>query len=88
MNHIYVPNFITYKLTTVGGGSGRPTPAATGASGNTNPIFLADLVDMGFPKEKCEKALQATGNTSIEAAMDWYVYLLPFIYNIYSILLL
>lgn len=29
------------------------------------------LVDMGFPKEKAERALQVTNNKGVEAAMEW-----------------
>ncbi|KAK2762831.1 hypothetical protein FQN54_001006 [Arachnomyces sp. PD_36] len=32
---------------------------------------LSQLVSMGFPQVRCEKALQATGNSNPEAAMEW-----------------
>ncbi|XP_055546267.1 UBX domain-containing protein 1 [Wyeomyia smithii] len=32
---------------------------------------IQTLVDMGFPKDKAERALQVTGNKGVEAAMEW-----------------
>lgn len=32
---------------------------------------IQTLVDMGFPKEKAERALQVTGSKGVEAAMEW-----------------
>jgi ubiquitin carboxyl-terminal hydrolase 5/13 len=32
---------------------------------------LEQLLSMGFPQVRCEKALQATGNADIESAMNW-----------------
>lgn len=32
---------------------------------------IQTLVDMGFPKEKAERALQVTNNKGVEAAMEW-----------------
>jgi ubiquitin carboxyl-terminal hydrolase 5/13 len=43
----------------------------------TSPKFLVDpqametLLGMGFPQNRCEKALRATGNTDPNAAMEW-----------------
>ncbi|KAM6495283.1 hypothetical protein JOM56_009906 [Amanita muscaria] len=36
-----------------------------------NEALLADMEGMGFPRVRCEKALRATGNTGLEAAMEW-----------------
>jgi ubiquitin carboxyl-terminal hydrolase 5/13 len=44
---------------------------------NTKPSFIADrealqtLEQMGFPFNRCEKALHATGNSDANAAMEW-----------------
>lgn len=50
-----------------------PEEALTG----TEPSFIANqdavqtLQQMGFPLNRCEKALHATGNSDANAAMDW-----------------
>jgi ubiquitin carboxyl-terminal hydrolase 5/13 len=36
-----------------------------------NPEALRSLMQMGFPQNRCEKALHATGNSDADAAMDW-----------------
>ncbi|KAJ5101466.1 hypothetical protein NUU61_003688 [Penicillium alfredii] len=36
-----------------------------------NPGVLDQLLSMGFPAVRCEKALHATGNSDPEAAMNW-----------------
>lgn len=36
-----------------------------------NPGVLDQLLSMGFPAPRCEKALYATGNSDPEAAMNW-----------------
>ncbi|KAJ2893568.1 hypothetical protein MKZ38_008440 [Zalerion maritima] len=36
-----------------------------------NAEALAQLEAMGFPKSRCERALHATGNSSVDAAMEW-----------------
>ncbi|RMZ92386.1 hypothetical protein DV736_g394, partial [Chaetothyriales sp. CBS 134916] len=36
-----------------------------------NPAAHAQLQEMGFPAERCEKALRLTGNSDVEAAMQW-----------------
>ncbi|KAI9034819.1 ubiquitin-specific protease UBP14 [Aspergillus affinis] len=36
-----------------------------------NEIALDQLLSMGFPKARCEKALYMTGNTDAEAGMNW-----------------
>lgn len=36
-----------------------------------NETALSQLVGMGFPRGRCEKALHATGNTDSETAMSW-----------------
>jgi ubiquitin carboxyl-terminal hydrolase 5/13 len=44
---------------------------------DTKPIFIANqeavqtLEQMGFPLNRCEKALHATGNSDANAAMEW-----------------
>ncbi|KAK1148282.1 ubiquitin C-terminal hydrolase Ubp14 [Aspergillus melleus] len=43
----------------------------TAASFTPNEIALDQLLSMGFPKARCEKALYVTGNTDAEAAMNW-----------------
>lgn len=41
------------------------------SSSDVNEIFLVQLMEMGFSKEKCEQALKATGNSSVQVALDW-----------------
>ncbi|KAM0279214.1 hypothetical protein ACHAQH_004759 [Verticillium albo-atrum] len=36
-----------------------------------NAEAVAQLEAMGFPRNRCEKALHATGNTGADAAMEW-----------------
>jgi ubiquitin carboxyl-terminal hydrolase 5/13 len=36
-----------------------------------DPVALDQLLSMGFPRVRCEKALQATGNSDAESAMNW-----------------
>ncbi|OQD79523.1 hypothetical protein PENANT_c049G06754 [Penicillium antarcticum] len=36
-----------------------------------NPQLLDQLLSMGFPAVRCQKALHATGNSDPEAAMNW-----------------
>jgi uncharacterized UBP type Zn finger protein len=38
---------------------------------HVNEILLQQLVDMGFSTEGCKRALINTGNSDIEAAMNW-----------------
>ncbi|KAK9554067.1 ubiquitin C-terminal hydrolase Ubp14 [Aspergillus fumigatus] len=44
-------------------------PSVSGFSPDQN--ILNQLLAMGFPKIRCEKALHATGNSDTEAAMNW-----------------
>jgi len=49
---------------------------AAGGSGGDSPFVpdegaLGTLMEMGFPRIRCEKALHATGNFEIEAASAW-----------------
>ncbi|OKO95844.1 Ubiquitin carboxyl-terminal hydrolase 14 [Penicillium subrubescens] len=41
------------------------------ATFSPNPEVLDQLLGMGFPAPRCEKALHATGNSDPEAAMNW-----------------
>ena len=41
------------------------------ASFTPNGGAISQLEAMGFPRTRCEKALQATGNEDAEAAMEW-----------------
>ncbi|KAJ5668806.1 hypothetical protein N7462_009876 [Penicillium macrosclerotiorum] len=41
------------------------------ASFVADPAALDQLLSMGFPAPRCEKALHATGNCDAEAAMNW-----------------
>ncbi|RMZ75625.1 hypothetical protein DV738_g5367, partial [Chaetothyriales sp. CBS 135597] len=36
-----------------------------------NPAAHAQLQEMGFPADRCAKALRLTGNSDVEAAMQW-----------------
>lgn len=36
-----------------------------------NMDLLSELLGMGFPQVRCEKALYSTGNADLEAAMNW-----------------
>jgi ubiquitin carboxyl-terminal hydrolase 5/13 len=44
-------------------------PSDSGFSPDQN--ILNQLLAMGFPRIRCEKALHATGNSDTEAAMNW-----------------
>lgn len=50
-----------------------PEEADASASGGfvPNEVALEMLMGMGFPRVRCEKALQATGNADPEAATGW-----------------
>lgn len=52
-----------------------PEDAQVGAGASAhfvpNDAALGQLESMGFPRNRCEKALHATGNTDPEAAMTW-----------------
>ncbi|KAL2441211.1 Ubiquitin carboxyl-terminal hydrolase 14 [Exophiala dermatitidis] len=54
-----------------------PEDADVAGSGSASAAFvpneaaLGQLESMGFPRTRCEKALQATGNADAEAAMNW-----------------
>jgi len=56
--------------------SSSGTQANSGVSGSgsgVNEVLLNQLVDMGFSKEQAERGLRATGDSSVEAAMDWCI---------------
>ena len=36
-----------------------------------DPILLASLLEMGLPETRAKKALSATNNSSVEAALTW-----------------
>ena len=38
---------------------------------HVNEVLLQQLVDMGFSREGCKRALINTGNGDVEAAMNW-----------------
>ncbi|KAL1979673.1 hypothetical protein VTN96DRAFT_5385 [Rasamsonia emersonii] len=46
-------------------------PEQKGAGFTANQAALDQLLSMGFPQVRCEKALQATGNSDVESAMNW-----------------
>ena len=48
-----------------------PEEVKEGAKFVPNPEVLDQLLAMGFPAPRCEKALHATGNSDPEAAMNW-----------------
>lgn len=48
-----------------------PEPEESGPTFTPNPVALDQLVSMGFPSVRCEKALYVTGNSDPEAAMNW-----------------
>ncbi|KAK0945171.1 ubiquitin C-terminal hydrolase Ubp14 [Friedmanniomyces endolithicus] len=51
----------------------EPTTGSGSGDGGfvVNETALEQLMGMGFPKPRCEKALHATGNTDAEAATAW-----------------
>jgi ubiquitin carboxyl-terminal hydrolase 5/13 len=51
----------------------EPTAQSCASESNVhvNELFLQQLVDMGFSREGCKRALINTGNNNIEAAMNW-----------------
>lgn len=48
-----------------------PEEVAEAATFTANPAAMDQLLSMGFPQPRCEKALHATGNSDPEAAMNW-----------------
>ena len=55
-----------------GASGNRAAPAAgTQASFVPNPIALSQLESMGFPYNRCARALHVTGNADAETAMTW-----------------
>lgn len=48
-----------------------PETEDSGPTFTPNPVALDQLVSMGFPNVRCEKALYVTGNSDPEAAMNW-----------------
>ena len=46
-------------------------PSAAPAAFSPNQVALNDLLSMGFPQIRCEKALHATGNTDSATASEW-----------------
>lgn len=46
-------------------------PVAKGEEMPVDEASLAQLMSMGFPKAKCVKALNATGNSGPDMAMNW-----------------
>lgn len=48
-----------------------PEEGTTGNEFEPNVDYLSQLLAMGFPEVRCEKALYLTGNSDLEAAMNW-----------------
>ncbi|KAL2844294.1 hypothetical protein BJY01DRAFT_215023 [Aspergillus pseudoustus] len=48
-----------------------PEDEASDAGFQVNTDLLSQLLGMGFPEIRCEKALYLTGNSDMEAAMNW-----------------
>ena len=48
-----------------------PEDIAASPGFTANEIALEQLEAMGFPRNRCEKALHATGNTDADSAMNW-----------------
>ncbi|KAK7992937.1 Ubiquitinyl hydrolase 1 [Apiospora saccharicola] len=46
-------------------------PAVAAPAFAPNEAALEQLMSMGFPKNRCEKALHATGNADANTAMEW-----------------
>jgi uncharacterized UBP type Zn finger protein len=51
----------------------EPTAKSPSSESNVhvNEVLLQQLVDMGFSVEGCKRALINTGNSDVEAAMNW-----------------
>ncbi|KAL2833215.1 hypothetical protein BDW59DRAFT_138286 [Aspergillus cavernicola] len=48
-----------------------PEDESSSGGFQVNADLLGQLVGMGFPEVRCEKALYCTGNSDLEAAMNW-----------------
>ncbi|KAL3457750.1 hypothetical protein BJX64DRAFT_280428 [Aspergillus heterothallicus] len=48
-----------------------PEDEVSGGDFQANTDLLGQLLGMGFPEVRCEKALYLTGNSDVEAAMNW-----------------
>ena len=48
-----------------------PEDATAATAFAPNIVALGQLEAMGFPRARCEKALYATGNSDVDAAMNW-----------------
>lgn len=47
--------------------------SSTAAKAEVNPIFVTNLMEMGFTRSQATKGLDNTGGKSIESAMDWCI---------------
>lgn len=50
----------------------KPKPKKKSKEDEVNPIFLKELLEMGFPKVRVVKALLVPTNNSVQDAIDWY----------------
>ncbi|KYR00585.1 ZZ-type zinc finger-containing protein [Tieghemostelium lacteum] len=54
-----------------GGTTSRPTLKLGQTNEQPDPVMLKELLEMGFPENRCKKALVMVKNSSSQNAMDW-----------------